>query len=837
MPKITILHDGTLDLAVGKSRNETSWKNQQITWSAFTQRLSATHRTAETHAEYIGAKKGRQDEIKDIGGYVGGIISGGRRLKRSILTRQLVTLDIDFGNSGFWDDFTMMYSNAACVYSTHKHSAASPRLRLIMPLDRPVQPDEYQAIARKIAGTLDIELFDPTTFQPERLMYWPSTSKDGLYEYKVQDGSWLCADEILASYVDWRDSSDWPVSEKASKSVLRNIAKQGDPLEKTGVVGAFCRTYSITDVIETYLSDVYDACDVEGRYTYKEGSTAGGLVVYDDKFTYSHHGTDPTSLTLCNAFDLVRMHLYGLRDEDAKEGTPSNKLPSYLAMLDLCRNDSKVRNLLVTERTEEARRDFGLLLLEAGEVEGSLLPSTELVEPEAEEVDGWQEKLECDRKGNIQGTINNILTILENDKYFKGRLAFDDFEKCEVAVKDLPWRKISRATRRLIDRDDANIRHYLEKAYGISHVSKTVDAMAVWAQKTSFHPVKDYLNGLTWDGVPRLDSLLIDYQGAEDNLYTRTVTRKTFVAAVARIFQPGIKFDTILTMIGEQGLKKSTLIKLMGREWYSESFSFNDLKNNQTRALEQIQGAWIIEIPEMSGMAKAEIEIIKHFVSKTEDRFRVAYGRRTENFARQGIFIGSTNSYDFLKDPTGNRRFWPVAVYVNEPTKQISEQLNSEEVGQIWAEAVRLYKTGETLYLDKTVEKLAKQVQADHTEQHPWTSIVLEYLDTKLPKDWYEMDRYDRFLWLQDQKRIEEEGVQYRGKVCILEIWYEALGKRDLIDVRSANTIRNILTMAKGWKEIQKVVKIRSYGSQRKSYERIETPYLTIKKELNFNKN
>lgn len=812
---IAIKYDGGFDIATGRNRKETSWRNRQMQWSELVNKLSVTHFTAETHAEYLAAKKDRQDEIKDIGGFVGGFIAGGRRKAGSILHRQLITLDIDFCNQTFWDDFSLLYGNAAVVYSTHKHSSQSPRLRLVMPLDREVRPDEYEAISRRIAGVLNIELFDPTTFQPERLMYWPSTSNGGEYVFEYQDGDWLNADAVLASYTDWKDSSSWPVSSRVDKLLQRTMTKQGDPLEKLGVVGAFCRTYSIQEAIDTYLSDVYDTCDVENRYSYKEGSTAAGLIVYDDKYAYSHHGTDPTSGKLCNAFDLVRIHKFGLRDEDAKAGTPSNKLPSYLSMVDLGTKDVKVRKLIIAEKTADAISDFGdMSVSEDGEIEGFEVESDE-----------WKEKLDVDRKGNIYGTIDNITLIFDNDPYFKGRIAFDDFEKCEVAVKDLPWRKISWLNRRLIDRDDANIRHYLEKAYGVSHLSKTKDAMQVWAQRTVFHPIKDYLQKLVWDGEERVETLFIDYQGASDSNYVRTVTRKTLCAAVARIFEPGIKFDTILTLVGTQGMKKSTIVSKLGKRWFSDSFSFNSLTKNETKALEQIQGVWIVEVPEMSGMAKAEVETVKHFVSKTEDRFRVAYGRRTENFPRQCIFIGSTNKFDFLKDPTGNRRFWPVLIQEQAPVKDVFKDLTEVEIDQIWAEAVQIYKGKEALYLTDEVLNEAIAIQKKHTEEHPWVAIIQNYLSIKLPENWNELSRYDRAIWLTDTDELKAAGVRHRGRVCVLEIWYEALGKRELIDERSAVIIRNAMSNIEGWSEINKPMKFGIYGTQRKGFFREKSPY------------
>ena len=192
--------DTLLDIAIGRSRKDVYWKNTQLLWSELVNRLSVTHRTAETLAEYAAAPKSRQDEIKDIGGFVGGLLAGGRRKAGSVLHRGLLTLDLDSAPVGFWSDFQTFYDCAACTYSTHKHTPEHPRLRLVIPLNRAVDVTEYEAIGRRIAGELGIEYFDHTGFQPYRLMYWPSTSKDGVYEFNLQEGPLLDADAMLRTY-------------------------------------------------------------------------------------------------------------------------------------------------------------------------------------------------------------------------------------------------------------------------------------------------------------------------------------------------------------------------------------------------------------------------------------------------------------------------------------------------------------------------------------------------------------------------------------------------------------------------------------------------------------
>ena len=808
--QIELIHDSKLDIAVGRSRLEKNWKNKEMLWSAFVHQVSTTHRTAETHGEYMNAKKGRQDEIKDIGGFVGGFLTGGRRKSGSVLHRQLITLDIDFGTTEFWDDFLMTFTSAALVYSTHKHSPESPRLRLIMPLDRPVFSDEYQAIARKIAGMIDIELFDPTTFQAERLMYWPSTSKDGVYLFEVQDGAFLSADKILGLYRDWTDSSEWPVSVKVDKIIHRNILKQGDPLEKPGVIGAFCRTYGIAEVIDTYLPDVYEACDVEGRFTYKHGSTAAGLVVYEDKYAFSHHGTDPTGGKLCNAFDLVRLHKYGLKDEDAREDCPSNRLPSYVEMVEAATKDIKVRKQLTGERIAEAKNDFEF--------------DVEVVE---EENDEWLTELELDRKGNIVGTHNNIKIILDHDNKLKGCFAFDEFRARKVILKNLPWRKVQNFSRFLCDEDEQNLVIYLSTKYGILNRANTKEVLDTSIAANAFHPVRDYLKTLTWDGEDRIESLFIDYMGANDTEYIRAVTKKTLVAAVARVFQPGIKFDYVLTLVGEEGLGKSSLVGKLGREWFSDSFNFSMLHSKES--YEQIQGVWLVEIGELVGLRKADVEAAKQFISKREDSFRVAYGRNTTTFRRQCIFFGSTNNPQFLREANGNRRFWPVEINQSPVIKNVFTDLDDYEIDQIWAEAVRLYREGETLFLDKEMEQAARDVQKQHTEKDDRVGAIMRYLETPLPSNWEDMAVFDRRAYLQnrdDGDELTAAGTITRTRVCVAEIWCELLGGT-IKDMTSQNTkvIHQTLQGLKGWESSKKQSRFKLYGRQ-------STYYLSVIAEL-----
>lgn len=783
--------DGQLDIAAGKSRKETHWKNESVTWSELVNKLSTTYRTHETVSEYNAATKTRQAEIKDIGGFVAGYVNNGRRKTENITFRSMLTLDLDFAQPGFWDIFTLQYSCAALIYSTHKHTPKSPRLRLVIPLNRTVLADEYVAISRRVAGDLGINDFDDTTFEPARLMYWPSTSSDGEFVSEVQDGKWLDADEVLGSYVNWRNASEWPTSDRVREVISSDIKKQGDPLEKTGTIGAFCREYSISEAIDTFLPDLYEETVVEDRYTYTHGSTAGGLVVYEDKFAFSHHGTDPISGLLVNSFDLVRIHLFGNKDENVKEGTPTSKTPSFCAMETFALADKGVRRRIGAERLEEAKSKFDNI--DDSDLEAGIPMDYD---------DSWLGELDQTKRGECNATIDNALIILRNDPVLKGLFALNKFDLREIATRNMPWRKITPATRFLKDSDDVGVRHYIETKYALKSKQCIQDALTLVVEENAFHPVEEYLLKLKWDGVKRVENLFIDYLGSEDNVYHREIAKKMCVAAVARILKPGCKFDYVVTLIGKQGCGKSTFLANLGKQWYSDSFG-----NIQTNAaFESLQGVWILEIAEMAGFKKAEAEAVKHFVSKTEDRFRVAYGRRIETFPRRSIIASTSNDRTPLNDPTGNRRFWLADCMVNNPCKCIWTEM-PKEVDQIWAEAVELYRAGETLFLSKEVEEMARASQEEHTERDERESLIKDYLEHPIRADWRTVDLFDRRDYLSKPVELSETDIE-RRKVTVLEIWTECYGKpeSDLDNYRSKE-IRKILSGFKEW-EVD-VVKVR----------------------------
>lgn len=758
-------YNAALDVALGNNRKTKAWKNQTLQWSELLARMESVTRTPESVAEYKAMGRDQQSEIKDVGGFVGGYCNNGSR--SDIRHRSIVCLDADFASPELWDDWTLLFGNAGAVYSTHKHTPEKPRLRLVIPLARTVSPDEYQAIGRRVAATLGIDQFDDTSYQPQRMMYWPSASRDGEYIFQYHDGPFLDPDAVLATYHDWRDVSAWPASSRVAEVMKKTAAKQKDPLEKGGLIGAFCRAYSIEEAIAEFIPAYVPGS--EGRYTYTEGSTADGVVLYDGKFAYSHHATDPASMQLCNAWDLVRLHRFSELDAGCDPGAPATTLPSYKAMSELASADDRVKAQIVNDRLAEAGADFAEALPDAN----------------------WQAKLKVTEKGGIASCIENVVVILNGDPSLSGCVGFNEMTHNIVATRSLPWRKVSGESQ-WTDADDADLRYYLERVYGLSGKDKIFDGLNVVAMARKFHPVRDYLEGCAWDGAPRLERLLVDFLGADDTPYTRAVTRKALIAAVARIYRPGVKFDYMLTIRGRQGLGKSALIAKLGGAWFSDSFTTLQGKD----AFEQVQGVWLMEIGELASMKKAEVEQIKLYLSKQVDRFRPAYGRRIQEFPRQCIFIGTTNEEQFLRDRTGNRRFWVVDT-PHTPARDMWAELTPEVVQQVWAEAVALYKKGESLFLPPELEAAAREVQETYEEENPKVGIVAQYLERLLPENWRTMDLYARRMFLEGS----EVGTVERSTVCTLEVWAEALGQSpDRMDRYASAEVRDIMLKLPRWK-------------------------------------
>jgi putative DNA primase/helicase len=729
-----------LPIAYGNSCFAKTWTNKTISFDDLCERLSQTIRTTESIEEYPKLSKRERDRIKDKGGFVGGHLKDNRRRRETLISRSMLTLDADHLSHTLLDRFENQCKHAACLYTTHGHTSEEPRARIIIPLTRDVSPDEYIAIARYVTDSFGIDQFDECSYRPHQLMYWPTTATNGTFIFKQSKGPWLDPDEFLKTKPNWQNFSLLPTSSRESTVRKVGAKKQEAPLSKSGIVGAFCRAFSIQEAIEKYLSYIYKPSTIEGRYDYIPADSTAGVVVYDDKFAYSHHASDPAAQMLLNSFDLVRIHLFGDTDDDESF---SSRSPSFQKMVQLALSSQEVKSLLAKERTQEAGKEFS-------------------------ENHTWQEQLELDKKGAVKDTLDNIVLILRFDEALQ-EIAFNCHKDSIDCRGDLPWEQVKMGWN---DSDNAALKVYMSKVYGVYSPTKTKDAILAVAAERAFHPIKEYLSSLPpWDGIERVETLLSYYFGSDDNSYTRAVARKTMVAAVSRVYEPGIKFDQVPIIVGPQGIGKSTFFAKLGRKWFSDSLTLTDMKDKS--GPEKLQGYWILELGELAGMRKADIETVKSFISRTDDKYRASYGVNVESHLRQSIIVGTTNAETgFLRDITGNRRFWPV--HVTGVSEKKPWQLTKEDVQQIWAETLVLYHLGENLFLEGEDAIQATEYQNAAMETDEREGIVREYLETLLPKNWDNLDLGQRRDFLSG---FNEGGTIRRTRVCNMEIWSECFAK------------------------------------------------------------
>lgn len=802
-------------LVISEANNRLSkqWVTTEITWSEFVDRLGKPKVTAETLDEFLSYSKSKQDDIKDVGGFVGGKLKGNLRRSEAVESRSLITLDLD--NLAYEDDTKIIKTLnglgcAYAVYSTRKHQTTKPRIRVIFPLAEDVSADEYEPIARKVASFIGLRYCDPTTFQAVRLMYWPSHSIDSDYVFTYADKPMLDGAAVLNMYDNWRDISTWPEVPDAQKLHQNMLKKQENPLEKEGMVGAFCRRFNIYQAIDEFLPGTYEPCDVADRLTFVGGSTTAGAIVYQDGlFLYSHHATDPCSQKLVNAFDLVRLHKFGHLDIQAEVNTPVAKLPSWIAMKEWVMAKTDVRKDLLKERQQKAIAEFSIVNDKNEEIlEGEIV----------EDDDNWKDNIQYSADGmKALSTLSNIILILRNDKELKFKI-FKDIFSSRILVRDgVPWdRKFETPDRIWTDTDDAGLRWYLESNYGITSTNKIIDGVNLIAEENAENKVATRLQSTQWDGEKRIETLFIDYLGCEDNIYTREVSEKSLIAAVRRAIFGGIKWDNMPILIGPQGMGKSTFLKILGMDWYNDSLVNVEGKD----ACELIQGSWILEMGELSSLRKSELNLVKNFLSRTDDIFRASYGRRAQKYPRRCAFFGTANDTNFLRDETGNRRFWPIDCFIHSPIKSIFNNLK-DELDQIWAEACELAKNEfYSLVLSKEAEKIAKGEQEAHSEDNVFKGIILDYLDKKIPKNWNSLDAFAKRTFLDEyetmSKQYDENDLILRDKVCAAEIWEEAL-KMDIRYLKKSDSIEinKILSTLHKWEKLKQSSRFGKYGVQK----------------------
>lgn len=648
-----------LNIYTAQSRRDQQLRPMIMTVSEFFNRLSKSVPLDQTWGEYQALPKAQRDDLKDKGGFVAGVLDGGHRRSGCVVNRCAAVLDLDSLPSGTTEDVARRVAGlgvAYCIYSTASHHSSKPRLRVVVPFAEDVSADQYRPIVRLLAQMIQRELswFDATCDQAERLMYWPSSCADvGLVYYADSTLPLLDPAALLATLTDWRDVSTWP-SWPGSDAIPRLAAKQGDPTAKTGLVGAFCRVYDIEAAMTAFIPGVYSPAG-EGRFTFTGGSSYGGAVIYDGgKFLFSHHATDPCGSRLVNAWDLVRLHRFGALDDDAAPGTPGGRLPSYLAMQQMARQDDSVRRELATESFQAAQDT------ETKDDEAAVQLHTFAGQPLSLAV-----VRAALRAYGIVCRTNEVTGRLEV-------LGLPSEYSAGNAPNLLPtW---------LLDK--------LKQA-GIKQVNRGAvsDYLAVLADADRVNPVQEMLTGTPWDDVERIPALL-DILGVDPGSLYAVLVRKWLLQCVALAFNDGdIAADGVLTLQGAQGLGKTFLFRRLAVEpsWFAEGASLEGGKDDYINAT----GGWIVELGELERSLRRDPGKLKAFVTSPSDNIRRPYARESTWAPRHTSLCATVNQGEFLADETGDRRFWVVPV-----TRLDLDRLKAlpvEWFRQLWSEVYAVY--------------------------------------------------------------------------------------------------------------------------------------------------
>jgi len=817
-------------------------------------------RTREKYVEYLNADKQTQTKIKDVGGFIGGETGGNKRISGVKIRRQILTLDID---SKYPNVFNYLERNVpfyCFVHTTHRHNPDENRFRIIAPLSREVNEDEYEALGRRIAYKIENSenetlqgLFDETTFQANRLMFYPSVSADGEYicellnlDMMADEQKIIDVDEVLSEYLDRNDVYEWFKPEKIDKDHIGKATIQNkNPLKAPGLIGAFNRTYSITEAIDKFLSHVYTK-EKNGRYTYVGGdSYGGGIVLNEDTLFYSHHGTDPANLYYRNAFDLVRIHLFGKFDkgftpEKLIDGKIIEKTDSFARMIDFCRSLPEVlehseNNVALMQRLEQQDEFVREFFEESDDFKTDIKDEQKEEvkdEPKEEKDKSWIVKLD-----GLKSPFAKLDIIFSNDEQIGNLFYYDTFRDNICFIRKPYWHRNWVEGTALQDKDMSHIRGHLDKVYDIKGKDIIEDAIVIEADKIQKNRVLEYFESLVWDGTERLEFFFHDFFKVPLNPFTRAGFKHWLVGAVSRIYKAGSPMDLLLIIKGKQGIGKSLFFKRLATIDFNqeEEHLYSDTKIDFDKAkdsYEQLEGVWIYEWKELAGMNMSEQESIKAFVDKTEDKFRRSYGRRNVEIKRRVAFCGSTNEKQPLRDRTGNRRF----LIYESPLEQHECYIKDPDVtgnpskftqyykDQLIAEAIHLYKNKFNIFQwSKEELEWWERSNQDNLAENDLLGTIQSYLQMRRPRNWYsmsqdEMRQYVKEYDFQNDKPIDELWknalLERAEKVCIPELWKIALNQRDITINRYHRELLLQAIDTLGWDLIKRQARFGVFGHQ-----------------------
>lgn len=841
-----------LKFSISQGRSLRNVENVKWNWRELLERLSRSDEDGLTLAQFKERPKDWQAKKKNNGYFVGGQFKLGIRHKNLMRPRQIITFDIDegaprllaalrAGTSGLGD-------TEYAVYSTKTHGNGAIKLRVVIPLGKLLPHEHFQPASRVLAESLDVSMraVDPVSFKPSQLMYWPAHCADIEPIFFHHQGPLMDVDDRLAawkaSWGDWSDLGKLPRSPRERQLIENEVAQSANPLDKRGIVGAFCRRYDIHEAIAEFLSEIYEPSEydqngVPSRYSFLGGTSSNGFVVYDNGLkAHSHHSSDPCADMNVNAFDLVRIHRFGHLDGNREPEDDPRQMRSFKAMELMLLEDADVKRELREGNygISPADIDDSLEADEPEEVTSDEIPDSVFeIKPGKVDDDDWMDGLSQNQKGIIDSKYPNIVLILDHDPMFRGKFGYNEFTGTECLIGRVRSRSLNvdiapRKGQTFTPLEDYHInevRLILEAkrgpgrtGWGTSVNERDMQAaISKVCREHTFHPIRDKLAGLVSDGRRIYDRLFIEVCHAPDTLYYRTAAKYFLTAAVARVFSPGTKWDTSPVLIGPTNIGKSTFVQRLGtKAWSTSNAGFYD---DTQKRVEATEGFWFVEHAELQHLRSAKTDDArKATASQGYDTHRDPYARRKRDRPKQYVTVGTVEEANFLR--AYDRRTWPVFC----GNKKLNLDWITDNWNQIFAEAVANYRTllaaGHDpdylpIFLTGEAEAEHRQLQTKNvieTEIPALTGIVSAWLDEPVP-----VNQAKCGSSFQDKAddALDDEKLVQRDRTCLMEVHERALGRPlDRYDRKAATLAGEIMRAVSGWIEGQ-MIRAGAYKRQR----------------------
>lgn len=694
--------------------------------------------------------------------YLPGELKNHHRKSVNVINRSVITLDLDGALEGGFEALCGFLSDFYYFWhTTYSHSEEKPSYRFLVPLAEPVTPGQYGDLVRQIIAANPQASIDAASAKPAQIMFTPACKDLFSYDYGVHEGSLV-------------NGAQWLASVNGGESVvpLGRLDKKGEPAEAPGIVGQFNRAYPNLDELIAVFELPYELDGASGRYRYTGSSATAtpGMRELDERpgLYYSWHAHDPAAGHAQNAFDLVRIHKFGHLDTGYKG--PVNRAPSYTACRDFLDTHKGFNKRAAAQAYETVisslsdQENSG-----AARTTPARKTSTSVEVLTTEEIDNtqWVSQLEVDRKtGKFVDSLRNLTLIFDNDPQMKG---IGWCERGEYFTDADPhnWPDTKRSPK-LTENQKVLLRNRYENVYGLKvPPERLVQIFAERKATNSFDPVCVYLESLRWDGNKRMETCL---PGVEDNEYNRMVARKVLIAAVARAFEPGVKVDEALILVGPEGIGKSSWIEEMAKGF---SVEFQNIESKDT--VQILSETWIAMAEESEVVAKSDFNRLKSFLTQTSDTYRVPYAVEPETRLRRWVVWGSTNDMELLRERDGNRRFLMVECV----RPRDFDLLTPEYVDQIWAEAVHAYLMGESHVMNSFERELARSAREQHIHSDALTESIAEHLRLPITSDWHEKkpETIRTLVGQWNADVIGFTGDKERDFITPKEVWIEVEGQ------------------------------------------------------------